>query len=111
YLVNRIIVFHRMPFSVEPEFLDSRSEICGFYDADSRPEPDVLLFIAHRWLESAGAVRIWQGSVFQVRNFFHLYPINKVGAIYQAVSHEWSLPLTNSLRTMQSRFLILSGSA
>ncbi|GFP40473.1 glycosyltransferase family 2 protein [Candidatus Hakubella thermalkaliphila] len=82
-----------MPFSVEPEFLDSRSEICGFYDADSRPEPDVLLFIAHRWLESAGAVRIWQGSVFQVRNFFHLYPINKVVAIYQAVSHEWYLPV------------------
>ncbi len=73
-------------------FRNAQTEICAFYDAESRPDKDVLLYVAYRYLESGGRVRLWQGPVYQVRNFFQLYPINKVAAIYQSVSHEWNLP-------------------
>lgn len=74
-------------------FLSKETEICGFYDAESRPERDTLLYIAYRYLETDGQVKLWQGPVFQVRNFFQLGALNKVAAIYQAVAHEWYLPV------------------
>jgi len=70
----------------------SQTEICAFYDAESRPDKEVLLCVAYRYLESGNRVRLWQGPVYQVRNFFQLYPINKVAALYQCISHEWNLP-------------------
>jgi len=73
-------------------FRNSETKICAFYDAESRPDKEALLYVAYRYLESKGQVRLWQGPVYQVRNFFQLYALNKVAAIYQSVSHEWNLP-------------------
>ncbi|TDA67445.1 MAG: glycosyl transferase [Clostridia bacterium] len=74
------------------QFVDERTVLCGFYDAESHPDPDVLLHVAYSWLVSGGRVRLWQGPVFQVRNFYQLGPITKVAALYQAIAHEWYLP-------------------
>lgn len=74
------------------QFIDSRAAICGFYDAESHPEADTMLHVAHRWLLKKGQVKLWQGPVFQVRNFYQLSPITKLAALYQAISHEWYLP-------------------
>ncbi|APC09037.1 glycosyltransferase family 2 protein [Neomoorella thermoacetica] len=74
------------------EFVDPRTTICGFYDAESHPEADVLLYIAWSWLHDPRE-RIWQGPVFQVRNFYQLGIITKIAAIYQAISHEIYLPI------------------
>lgn len=73
-------------------FIDKNSDICGFYDAESHPEQDVLLYIAYRWLVSEKRNLVWQGPVFQVRNFFFLSPITKVASLYQALAHEWYMP-------------------
>lgn len=74
------------------EFVDPRTTICGFYDAESHPEADVLLYIAWSWLHDPRE-RIWQGPVFQVRNFYQLGFITKIAAIYQAISHKIYLPV------------------
>jgi len=74
------------------ESVDPRATICGFYDAESHPEADVLLYIAWTWLNDPRE-RIWQGPVFQVRNFYQLGLIPKVAAVYQAVSHKIYLPI------------------
>ncbi|TYP49780.1 glycosyltransferase [Thermosediminibacter litoriperuensis] len=74
-------------------FIDKNSDICGFYDAESHPELDVLRYIAYRWLISDKKDLIWQGPVFQVRNFFFLSPITKIASLYQALAHEWYLPV------------------
>ncbi|MDN5348012.1 MAG: hypothetical protein PWP65_1576 [Clostridia bacterium] len=73
-------------------FVDRRTNICGFYDAESHPEADVLLYIALRWLQDPRD-RIWQGPVFQVRNFYQVGVICKIVALYQALSHAWYLPI------------------
>jgi cellulose synthase/poly-beta-1,6-N-acetylglucosamine synthase-like glycosyltransferase len=74
-------------------FCNKQTEICAFYDADSRPNQDVLLYVAYSYLKNNGRIKIWQGPVYQVRNFFQLYPINKIAALHQSISHEWSLPV------------------
>ncbi|MCG0275382.1 MAG: glycosyltransferase family 2 protein [Thermosediminibacteraceae bacterium] len=74
-------------------FIDKNSDICGFYDAESHPERDVLLYIAYRWLVSDKKNLIWQGPVFQVRNFFFLSPITKIASLFQAIAHEWYMPV------------------
>lgn len=73
--------------------VSERTEICGFYDAESRPQPDVLLYVAHKRLCSGHKVRIWQGPVFQVRNFYEMGPFSKIASLYQAVAHDWYLPV------------------
>ncbi|MFO7172367.1 MAG: glycosyltransferase family 2 protein [Bacillota bacterium] len=86
-------------------FVDPRAEWCGFYDAESRPDPGVLLYVAHRWLQDLGPeerpwraprvgrpVQIFQGPVFQVRNFYEMGPFCKIASLYQAVAHDWYLP-------------------
>lgn len=74
-------------------FADDKSAIWGFYDAESRPEPDALLYIAWRRLKVGDKFQIAQGPVYQVRNFWKLSPLTKIAGIYQAISHEWRLPL------------------
>jgi cellulose synthase/poly-beta-1,6-N-acetylglucosamine synthase-like glycosyltransferase len=69
------------------------TDICGFYDAESRPNPDVLLYVAYKHLTSKERVRIWQGPVFQVRNFYEMGPFSKIASLYQAVAHDWYLPV------------------
>jgi len=73
-------------------YLDPRSEMCGFYDAESRPDPDVLLYVAYRRLQSGDMVKILQGPVFQVRNFYQMGPFCKIASLYQAIAHDWYLP-------------------
>lgn len=73
-------------------FVDPKSEICGFYDAESRPDPDVLLYVAYRRLKDGDAVKILQGPVFQVRNFYVMGPLCKIASLYQAIAHDWYLP-------------------
>ncbi len=73
--------------------IDPRSQVCGFYDAESRPETNVLLYVAHRRLQEGESVQILQGPVFQVRNFYSLGPFTKIVSLYQAISHDWYLPV------------------
>lgn len=74
-------------------FVDPGTEICAFYDAESRPEPGVLLYVAWRYLQSGTREQIWYGPVFQVRNFYEQGPISRIGALYQCASHEWYIPV------------------
>jgi len=78
-------------------FVDGRSTWCGFYDAESRPDAKVMLYIAHRVLEeriaSQPMPRIFQGPVFQVRNWYEMGPFCKIASLYQTISHDWHLPV------------------
>ncbi|MBS3873644.1 MAG: glycosyltransferase [Firmicutes bacterium] len=67
--------------------------ICGFYDAESRPQADVLLYVAYKKLTGNDHTKIWQGPVFQVRNFYEMGPFSKIASLYQAVAHDWYLPV------------------
>jgi cellulose synthase/poly-beta-1,6-N-acetylglucosamine synthase-like glycosyltransferase len=71
---------------------DPRSTVYGFYDAESRPHSKVLLYVAYRRLTEASPPRIFQGPVFQVRNFYRMSPFCKIASLYQAVAHDWYLP-------------------
>jgi cellulose synthase/poly-beta-1,6-N-acetylglucosamine synthase-like glycosyltransferase len=76
--------------------LDRRTTWCGFFDAESRPDRRVMLYIAHRLLEARAAhlpdQRIFQGPVFQVRNWYEMGPFCKIASLYQAIAHDWYLP-------------------
>lgn len=73
-------------------FADPRSAMFGFYDAESRPDARVLLYVAYRRLQDGGKVGILQGPVFQVRNFYKMGPLCKIVSLYQAISHDWAMP-------------------
>lgn len=78
-------------------FIDGRSTWCGFYDAESRPDSRVMLYLAHRVLEArrseAPLPRIFQGPVFQVRNWYDMGAFCKLASLFTAISHEWHLPV------------------
>lgn len=74
-------------------FISTETTICSFFDAESRPAHDILLYLAARSIATGGRQKLWQGPVFQVRNFYQLGPINKIIALYQALAHEWYLPI------------------
>ncbi|NLW17829.1 MAG: glycosyltransferase, partial [Firmicutes bacterium] len=76
-----------------PLAVDERTVMYGFYDAESRPDPNVLLYIAYRLLTDEKPVRIFQGPAFQVRNFYDICPLSKLAGLYQTVSHDWYLPI------------------
>lgn len=91
-------------------FADPESEMYGYYDAESRPHPQVLLYVAWRRLTGGPGVRLLQGPVFQVRNFYRLGPLCKIVALYQAISHEWYLPvLMRSLPFVGGTNLFIEG--
>ena len=73
-------------------FLDPRCEICGFYDAESRPHQQVLAYVAYRTLLDPRNSNIFQGPVFQVRNFYQMGLFCRIASLYQAVAHDWYLP-------------------
>ncbi len=73
-------------------FVDKRTEVCGFYDAESRPDKDVLLYVAYRRLIDPVGSRVLQGPVFQVRNFYQMTPFCRIASLYQAIAHDWYLP-------------------
>jgi cellulose synthase/poly-beta-1,6-N-acetylglucosamine synthase-like glycosyltransferase len=76
--------------------IDGRTTWCGFYDAESRPDPRVMLYVAHKVLEARAAdkpePRIFQGPVFQVRNWYEMGAFCKIASLYQAIAHDWFLP-------------------
>jgi cellulose synthase/poly-beta-1,6-N-acetylglucosamine synthase-like glycosyltransferase len=77
-------------------FMDGRTTWCGFYDAESRPDLDSLLYVAHRTIEAKAGnqpePRIFQGPIFQVRNWYEMGPFCKVASLYQSIAHDWYLP-------------------
>lgn len=77
-------------------YIDGRTTWCSFYDAESRPDPRSMLYVAHRWLETKAqdraVPRIFQGPVFQVRNWYEMGPFCKIASLYQAIAHDWYLP-------------------
>ncbi len=73
-------------------FVSPETEMCGFYDAESRPDQRTLLYVAMRRIQAPREATLFQGPVFQVRNLFNMGPWCKIAALYQAVSHEWYLP-------------------
>ncbi|MBT9157112.1 MAG: hypothetical protein DDT36_00089 [Firmicutes bacterium] len=73
--------------------VSTETAICGFYDAESRPQADVLLFVAYQKLTLKNETKIWQGPVFQVRNFYEMGPFSKIASLYQAIAHDWYLPV------------------
>ncbi|MBS3943836.1 MAG: glycosyltransferase family 2 protein [Dethiobacter sp.] len=74
-------------------YVNQETAVCSYFDAESRPEKNILLYIAYRYLATGGRQKLWQGPVFQVRNFYQLGPLNKVIALYQALAHDWYLPI------------------
>lgn len=74
-------------------FADPRSTIAGFYDAESRPDARVLLYVAWRRLQPRPGGEILQGPIFQVRNFLRMSPLCKLASLYQSLSHDWCLPV------------------
>jgi cellulose synthase/poly-beta-1,6-N-acetylglucosamine synthase-like glycosyltransferase len=73
-------------------FADDRNAMWAFYDAESRPDKDTLLYVAWRRLMVGNQFEIAQGPVFQIRNFWKTGPLCKIAGLYQAVSHEWQIP-------------------
>ncbi len=74
--------------------INPKSVMCGFYDAESRPNKQVLLHVAWRCLAGGPDNRILQGPVFQVRNFFSMGPVSRIASLYQSATHNWTLPIT-----------------
>jgi cellulose synthase/poly-beta-1,6-N-acetylglucosamine synthase-like glycosyltransferase len=74
-------------------FLSRDSNIVGFYDAESRPSEEVLLYVAERYLSDGEKMNILQGPLFQVRNFYNMGLISRLGGLFKAVSHDWYLPI------------------
>jgi cellulose synthase/poly-beta-1,6-N-acetylglucosamine synthase-like glycosyltransferase len=75
------------------KFVPQDSQIIGFYDADSSPESDTLLYVAYKYLTQPEQKILLQGSVIQTRNYHNIKPLNKIYALYQAITHEWYLPI------------------
>ena len=73
-------------------FADPTNELWAFYDAESRPDRDILLYVAWRRLTVGEQFQLAQGPVYQVRNFWKLGPICKIAGLYQGISHEWQIP-------------------
>jgi len=73
-------------------YLHPTSEACGFYDAESRPHQQTIAYVAYRRLLDPQHSRIFQGPVFQVRNFYQMGLFCRIASLYQAVAHDWYLP-------------------
>ncbi|MCE5224058.1 glycosyltransferase [bacterium] len=73
--------------------LDERCTVVGFYDAESQPAKEVLLHVAFRYAREKEKMPILQGPLFQVRNFYLLGILSRLGGLYKALSHDWYLPV------------------
>lgn len=73
--------------------LKDETLVVGFYDAESRPDPEVLIYVANEYIQKGEALPILQGPLFQVRNFYSLSLVSKLGGLFKAVSHDWYLPI------------------
>lgn len=74
--------------------VDPRTAVCAFYDAESRPEAGTMLYIAHCYITQGEKVpKIFQGPVFQVRNFYEMGYFSRIAGLYTCISHDWFLPV------------------
>jgi cellulose synthase/poly-beta-1,6-N-acetylglucosamine synthase-like glycosyltransferase len=73
--------------------LDPSTDIVGFYDAESRPDQAVLLHVAYQYLKKKENLPILQGPLYQVRNYYTMGFVSRIGGLFKAVSHEWYLPI------------------
>jgi cellulose synthase/poly-beta-1,6-N-acetylglucosamine synthase-like glycosyltransferase len=64
---------------------------CSFFDAESHPDKNILLHLREN-IHKYGANKVYQGPLFQVRNFWKISYFSKVVALSQAFSHEYGLP-------------------
>ncbi len=80
-------------YALSHGFVDDRTVMCGFYDAESRPDLKVLQYIAYRRLRDGDKIQLFQGPIFQVRNFYEMGPFCKIACVYQALAHDWYLPV------------------
>lgn len=72
--------------------VDPQTCMIAFYDAESHPDPDVFLHAARHML-SDNPPDILQGPLFQVRNYYRMGALSKIGGLYKAIAHDWYLPL------------------
>lgn len=76
------------------KFVPYDTDIIGFYDADSTPDEEVLLYVSYKFLTAEKKDEILlQGSVIQTKNYHKIKSLNKIYALYQAITHEWYLPI------------------
>jgi cellulose synthase/poly-beta-1,6-N-acetylglucosamine synthase-like glycosyltransferase len=72
--------------------VNPQSDMLVFYDAESHPDHDVLLHAA-RHLLKPNPPQILQGPLFQVRNYYRMGALSRIGGLYKAIAHDWYLPL------------------
>jgi len=72
--------------------VDPQTSMVVFYDAESHPDHDVLVHAA-RHLMTKNPPQILQGPLFQVRNYYRMGILSRIGGLYKAISHDWYLPL------------------
>lgn len=74
-------------------FIECRGEThyCSFFDAESHPDVNILLELRNNINKDSKNI-VYQGPLFQVRNFWKLSYFSKVVALSQAFSHEYGLP-------------------
>lgn len=72
--------------------VDPQSDMLVFYDAESHPDHDVLLHAA-RHLMKPNPPQILQGPLFQLRNYYRMGSLSRIGGLYKAIAHDWYLPL------------------
>lgn len=65
--------------------------ICSFFDAESHPDKNILLKLRDK-INKSDKDSVFQGPLFQVRNFWKLSYFSKIVALSQAFSHEYGLP-------------------
>lgn len=72
-------------------FVSENADVLGIFDADAKPDPDVLLGVANKLLEEPDTA-LMQGPIFQVRNHHDIGPFGKFISLFQAMTHEWIYP-------------------
>ncbi len=72
--------------------VNPQCEMVCFYDAESHPDHDVMIHLA-RWLLRDNTPDILQGPLFQVRNYYRMGVLSRIGGLYKAIAHDWYLPL------------------
>lgn len=72
--------------------VDPQCRMVSFYDAESHPDHDFMLNLA-RWQLKDDPPEILQGPLFQVRNYYRMGILSRIGGLYKAIAHDWYLPL------------------
>ena len=64
----------------------------SIYDADSRPNPDVLLFVANMIVQDGTLIKVLEGPAYKMYNFKSIQTVCKPYGIGDNVIQEWRLP-------------------